>query len=631
MGRARHAGALLAASLALVLLPAASPADAPRARPAASAQENPAPPPPGQHVSHPTDQLPGAPHPGARTGLPAATGIAPFLGRPYWNQHAVTAIFDHCNPNYSLDGKVCEFNGTVASRGNGVDPGFPSGYAITPGRSDYLYYDGHNGWDLALRYEPVLAAAPGTVVIAGADANNSGFGQTITIDHQNGFTTRYAHLSDIWVRPGQTVARGQQIGVSGNTGNSTGPHLHFGLYITSSWTAIDPWGWTGSGPDPWGAFDSGDYWITGNPHNFGPSAPSAATAAAGIGSAWVSWTPPASDGGSSITSYTVTSSPGRLTATVAAGSTSAVVGGLSAGTSYSFTVTAGNAQGMGRPSGASNAVVPLRPFNGAWDDLGGTLTSAPAAASWAPGRQDVFVRGTDNALWHRWWDGQAWGGWESLGGVLTADPAVAARAAGRLDVFVTGTDGAVWEKSWNGSAWSQWGRLDGASTASAPAVAAWAPSHLDLFVRAGDGSLIHRSWNGLAWSSWESLGGSLGSSPAAVSWAPNRVDVFAEGSDGGLRHTWWDGARWQGWEGGGGVLTAAPAVASEGPGLLEVIVRGSDLALYRKRWLVTGWTGWQGLGGSWATAPGAASQPGPLTVDVFESGGDRRLKHAAVD
>jgi murein DD-endopeptidase MepM/ murein hydrolase activator NlpD len=630
MGRARYAGALVAAILALVILSAASPPASPLATAVPSTAEHPAAEPAGQHVSYPSDQMPDATR-GGHAAAPATGSVGPFLGRPYWNQHAVNSVFDHCNPDYSLDGKVCEFNGTVATRSNGADPSFPAGYAITPGRTDYLYYDGHNGWDLALRYEPVLAAAPGTVVIAGVDANNSGFGETITIDHQNGFTTRYAHLSDIWVHPGQTVARGQQIGVSGNTGNSTGPHLHFGLYLTNPWTAIDPWGWTGSGPDPWGAFDSGDYWISGNPQNMGPSAPSVLAAAAGIGSAWVSWAPPASDGGSAVSSYTVTSSPGRLTATVPAGATSAVMAGLSAGTSYSFTVTASNAQSMGPPSAASNSVVPLGPFDGNWDDLGGTLTSAPAAASWAPGRQDVFVRGTDNALWHRWWDGHAWNGWESLGGALNADPAVVSRAAGRLDVFVPGTDGAVWQKSWDGSRWSLWGRHDGASTSFAPAAASWAPDHLDLFARAADNSLLHQSWNGVGWSPWERLGGNLASSPSAVSWAGNRIDVFAEGSDGGLTHTWWDGARWQGWENGGGVLTAAPVVASQGPGRLEVLVRGSDDALYRKRWLATAWTTWQGLGGAWATGPGGASQPGPLTVDIFESSTDRRLKHAVAD
>ena len=52
------------------------------------------------------------------------------------------------------------------------------------------------------------------------------------------------------------------------------------------------------------------------------------------------------------------------------------------------------------------------------------MTSAPAVVSWGPNRIDTFVKGTDNALWHKAWDGFNWNNWESLGGVLTSAPAV---------------------------------------------------------------------------------------------------------------------------------------------------------------------------------------------------------------
>jgi hypothetical protein len=73
-------------------------------------------------------------------------------------------------------------------------------------------------------------------------------------------------------------------------------------------------------------------------------------------------------------------------------------------------------------------------------------------------RIDVFVRGTDNALWHKWWDGTSWGQpkterWESLGGVLTSGPGASSWAANRLDVFVRGTDNALWHKWWDGHSW----------------------------------------------------------------------------------------------------------------------------------------------------------------------------------
>ena len=92
-----------------------------------------------------------------------------------------------------------------------------------------------------------------------------------------------------------------------------------------------------------------------------PAAPASVTAAGGNGQATVSWTAPASNGGSAITSYTVTSSPAGAIQTVAAPATSATVTGLTNGTAYTFTVTATNVAGTGTPSLASNAVTPVAP------------------------------------------------------------------------------------------------------------------------------------------------------------------------------------------------------------------------------------------------------------------------------
>lgn len=76
---------------------------------------------------------------------------------------------------------------------------------------------------------PVMAAASGVVIHAGWTSD--GYGQSIVIDHQNGMTTRYAHLSVISVNMGQTVSAGQVIGAVGCTGNCTGSHLHFEVRI----------------------------------------------------------------------------------------------------------------------------------------------------------------------------------------------------------------------------------------------------------------------------------------------------------------------------------------------------------------------------------------------------------------
>ena len=87
----------------------------------------------------------------------------------------------------------------------------------------------HNGVDLAVRHgTPFVASDGGKVVRAGW---YGGYGMCIDIDHGNGNMTRYGHCSAIYVSVGDLVYQGQTIGLVGNTGWSTGPHLHFEVYI----------------------------------------------------------------------------------------------------------------------------------------------------------------------------------------------------------------------------------------------------------------------------------------------------------------------------------------------------------------------------------------------------------------
>jgi murein DD-endopeptidase MepM/ murein hydrolase activator NlpD len=94
----------------------------------------------------------------------------------------------------------------------------------------------HKGLDIGVvTGTSVCAAAAGEVLRAETIGT---YGKCIIIDHGNGQETRYAHLSEILVEPGDTVSAGQEIGLSGNTGNSTGPHLHFEIRVDGE--AIDP-------------------------------------------------------------------------------------------------------------------------------------------------------------------------------------------------------------------------------------------------------------------------------------------------------------------------------------------------------------------------------------------------------
>ncbi|MET8262104.1 M23 family metallopeptidase [Micromonospora sp. NPDC005205] len=96
----------------------------------------------------------------------------------------------------------------------------------------------HAGIDLALPSgTPIRAAAAGTVTQAG-DASD-GYGNSVFIDHGNGYLTHYAHQSRIAVTVGQKVKAGQVIGYEGATGDATGPHLHFEVH-QGMWNQIDP-------------------------------------------------------------------------------------------------------------------------------------------------------------------------------------------------------------------------------------------------------------------------------------------------------------------------------------------------------------------------------------------------------
>jgi murein DD-endopeptidase MepM/ murein hydrolase activator NlpD len=99
----------------------------------------------------------------------------------------------------------------------------------------------HAGIDWAVPVgTPVRAARAGRVTFAGP---SSSYGLRVDLDHGTGFVTKYAHLSSIKVRLGQTVTAGQLIALSGNTGRSTGPHLHFETRQNGS--PIDPLGLLG--------------------------------------------------------------------------------------------------------------------------------------------------------------------------------------------------------------------------------------------------------------------------------------------------------------------------------------------------------------------------------------------------
>ncbi len=97
-------------------------------------------------------------------------------------------------------------------------------------------YEFHPGLDIdGEKGDVVIAPGNGTVLKAGW---TGGYGNMLEIDHGNGITTRYGHLSKIGVQVGDVITRGEEVALIGSTGRSTGPHLHFEVRVNN--TAVNP-------------------------------------------------------------------------------------------------------------------------------------------------------------------------------------------------------------------------------------------------------------------------------------------------------------------------------------------------------------------------------------------------------
>ena len=193
----------------------------------------------------------------AGTATRARAAPAHDWGYPFCGpQPSVTSVYDHEYPTYT-----CPPNGQAGCvGGNGIVRLFND---TVQNRA----YDGHNGWDYRTRdgdgtntKRRVYAVAAGRVVKAGWDLagdpnardcaglvadHERAYGLMVIVDH-GGEQSLYAHLSAVLVEEGQNVARGQVIGSSGTTGNSSGPHLHFGAFrggAPAIGNSFDPYGW----------------------------------------------------------------------------------------------------------------------------------------------------------------------------------------------------------------------------------------------------------------------------------------------------------------------------------------------------------------------------------------------------
>ncbi|MFE7215492.1 right-handed parallel beta-helix repeat-containing protein [Streptomyces sp. NPDC057611] len=254
-----------------------------------------------------------------------------------------------------------------------------------------------------------------------------------------------------------------------------------------------------------------------------------------------------------------------------------------------------------------------RTFNGTswtdWTGLGGpnagTFTGAPALTA-VSGRTDVFVRGVDDQLWQRTWTAAGgWTGWTAHGGILVDSPAAATDAAGNITVHVRGTDNGIWQRTFNGTSWTDWTGLGGPNAGTftgAPALTA-VSGRTDVFVRGVDDQLWQRTWTAAGgWTGWTAHGSILVDSPAAATDANGNITVHVRGTDNGIWQRTFNGTSWTDWTGLGGpnagTFTGAPALTAVS-GRTNLFVRGTDNQLWQRTWTTAdGWSSWTALGGT---------------------------------
>jgi len=138
-----------------------------------------------------------------------------------------------------LDPRAAALRALSGMTGGGILAVVASCLSRTPtGTTGILHIWYHPALDISnLGGGPIAASDSGTVTVAGWP-DNSGYGNRVIVDHGNGYTTLYAHMSAIYVVPGQRVGKGEVLGAMGSTGRSSGTHLH--LEIRQNGVALNP-------------------------------------------------------------------------------------------------------------------------------------------------------------------------------------------------------------------------------------------------------------------------------------------------------------------------------------------------------------------------------------------------------
>lgn len=278
------------------------------------------------------------------------------------------------------------------------------------------------------------------------------------------------------------------------------------------------------------------------------------------------------------------------------------------------------------------------------------------AATTQLSRVDLFGIGTDGAVYHNAWSGNALmlPAWESLGTSKPGNRFVTAPAAvswglNRLDVVAVAADNQMYHNGWVSGQWlSSWQLLGSpGGFNNTPIIVSRGFNLLDVFCIGMDNQLYHQAWDGTAWQqAWESLGSAEGAAglwnfpPAIACWGPRRIDIFAQGANHSMCHKSWDDQN--GWLPGPGTTSwespvpgqfySPPTAASWGEQRVDAFALGTDLSMRHVGFTGNAWlpsqAGFESLGGGFFSKPAAASR-NSNTVDVFAVGLNGQLYHNA--
>ncbi len=420
----------------------------------------------------------------------------------------------------------------------------------------------------------------------------------VNVDHGDGTVGFYTHLDSLTVKLEDRVNAGDVVGYSGQSGCTSGPHLHYQLmgncpagYCNSiaanfvekavpvCYDVLTSQNCGGSllanVPRQRGVYHKDgrqEVFARGTDNTIWHSYQTAPNAG------WVAWS---SFGGNTF--------KGEPTAYVDAAGRLTLFAVAADGTVWRKTWA---------PGGTWSA----------WLSHGGTgAVGQVFVAENTNGILEAFVRRSDNTVWRIKQSAagsSTWGGWATMGGSLASEPVVGRNADGRLEVFAQGTNNTLYH-AWQSAAGGTWSAFYSmpATLTSAPTIARNSDGRLEVFGRGTDGRLFkifQQALNG-NWSTWFAVSSNTVSSGATVGYNPDgRAEVFVRGTDGQVWHAWQNAANgaWSAFYGMGGSLSSAPAVGRNMDGRLEVFGRDVSGKMFHMYQVSGGWSGWFAMDGT---------------------------------